>query len=328
MKSILCKAFGPASDLVLEDLPSPEPGPGQVRIDVAACGVNYPDLLLVQGRYQLKPPLPFAPGNEVAGRVSAVGERVEGLAIGDRVFATVPWGGYAEQVVAESVATMKIPEGISDEVAAGFLVTYATGKHALEDRAQLQPGETLLVLGAAGGVGLAAVQLGKALGAHVIAAASSDEKLAACRAAGADETINYSTEDLKARVKALTGGAGVDVIYDPVGGDYAQAALRAIAWQGRYLVIGFTAGEIPQIPFNLVLLKGCAVLGVFWGAFAAREMDRNREHIEQLVTWIQDGTIAPVISKTYALSEATSALAALDERRVIGKVVLSTGVSS
>jgi NADPH2:quinone reductase len=324
VKSILCKAFGPAADLAFEDVPSPEPGPGQVRIDVGSAGVNYPDLLLVEGRYQFKPPFPFAPGNEVAGRISAVGERVENLAVGDRVFATVPWGGFAEQVVAESVATTKIPEGMAEDVAAAFLVTYATSKHALQDRAQIQPGETLLVLGAAGGVGMAAVQLGKALGARVIAAASTDEKLAACREAGADETINYSTEDLKARAKALTGGAGVDVIYDPVGGPYAEPALRAMAWGGRYLVVGFTAGDIPNLPFNLVLLKGCAVLGVFWGAFVARDVDKNQQHIDELVAWIQDGTIRPVISKTYALADAALALTALQERKVIGKVVLST----
>lgn len=324
MKSILCKAFGPAADLALEDVPEPEPGPGQVRIDVGSAGVNYPDLLLVEGRYQFKPPFPFAPGNEVAGRISAVGERVEDLAVGDRVFATVPWGGFAEQVVAESVATTKIPEGMAEDVAAAFLVTYATSKHALQDRAQIQPGETLLVLGAAGGVGMAAVQLGKALGARVIAAASTDEKLAACREAGADETINYSTEDLKARAKALTGGAGVDVIYDPVGGPYAEPALRAMAWGGRYLVVGFTAGDIPNLPFNLVLLKGCAVLGVFWGSFVARDVDKNQQHIDELVAWIQDGTIRPVISKTYALADAALALTALQERKVIGKVVLST----
>ena len=325
MKSILCKAFGPADHLVLEDAPTPEPGPTQVRIDVSVAGVNYPDLLLVQGRYQLQPPLPFAPGNEVAGRVSAVGERAEGFAVGDRVLATVPWGGYAEQVVAETVATMKVPDGMSDAVAAAFLVTYATSQHALEDRAQLQRGETLLVLGAAGGVGMAAVQLGKAMGARVIAAASTPEKLEACRAAGADETIDYATEDLKARVKALTGGAGVDVVYDPVGGAYAEPALRSMAWGGRYLVIGFTAGEIPKLPFNLVLLKGCAVVGVFWGAFAARDPDRNRRHIDTLVAQIQSGALRPVVSKTYPLEDAVQALRALERREVIGKVVLTTG---
>jgi NADPH2:quinone reductase len=327
VKAILCKAFGPAGQLTLEEVPSPEPGPTEVRIDVAAAGVNYPDLLLVEGRYQLRPPLPFAPGNEVAGRVSAVGARVTGFAVGERVLATVPWGGYAEQVVAESVAVLPIPEGMSDAVAAAFLVTYATTLHALVDRAQLHAGETVLVLGAAGGVGMAAVQLAKALGAKVIAAASSPEKLAACQASGADAVIDYSREDLKARIKALTGGEGVDVVYDPVGGEYAEPALRGMAWGGRYLVIGFTAGEIPKLPFNLVLLKGCAVVGVFWGAFAARAPEQNRAHVARLVRWIQDGTLRPVVSKTYPLADAVQALEALAQRAVIGKVVLQPGAS-
>ncbi len=324
MKAVLCKQFGPPSDLVVEDVPSPEPGPTQLRIDVNSAGVNFPDLLMVQGLYQFKPPFPFSPGNEVAGVVSAVGERVEGFAVGDRVFATVPWGGFAEQVVAEALVTLKIPDGMSDDDAAAFLLTYATSKHALEDRAALKAGETLLVLGAAGGVGIAAIQIGKAMGAKVIAAASSEAKRAACLEAGADATIDYTTEDLKARTKELTDGRGADVIYDPVGGPYAEPALRAIAWEGRYLVVGFAAGDIPKLPFNLVLLKGCQVVGVFWGSFAAREIERNRAHLEELIAWREAGRIAPVVSKTYALEDAHESLLALERREVIGKVVIRT----
>lgn len=324
MKSILCKAYGPPSDLVFEEVDSPSPGPTQVRITVKAAGVNFPDLLMVQGLYQFKPPFPFAPGNEVAGVVAEVGERVTDFAVGDRVFATVPWGGFAEEVVAESLVTMKIPEGMSDEDAAGFLLTYATSKHALVDRADLKEGETLLVLGAAGGVGIAAIQIGKALGARVIACASTDKKLEACRAAGADETINYTNEDVKKRTKELTNGDGANVIYDPVGGPFAEPALRAIAWEGRYLVVGFAAGDIPKLPFNLVLLKGCQVVGVFWGSFAARDVEANRKHIEDLIAWQKEGKIAPVVSMTVPLAEAHKALEALQKREVVGKAVLTT----
>ncbi|MEQ8277986.1 MAG: NADPH:quinone oxidoreductase family protein [Deltaproteobacteria bacterium] len=322
MKAVLCKQFGPPSQLVVEEAPSPEPGPTQVRIDVNAAGVNFPDLLMVQGLYQFKPPFPFSPGNEVAGVVSAVGERVEGFAVGDRVFATVPWGGFAEQVVAEALVTLKIPNGMEDDEAAAFLLTYATSKHALEDRAQLKAGETLLVLGAAGGVGIAAIQIGKAMGARVIAAASTEAKRAACVEAGADATIDYTSEDLKKRTKELTDGNGADVIYDPVGGPFAEPALRAIAWEGRYLVVGFAAGDIPKLPFNLVLLKGCQVVGVFWGSFAAREIERNTKHLEELIAWRNEGKIRPVVSKAYALADAHQALEALERREVIGKVVV------
>lgn len=324
MKAILCRAFGPPSELTLGDAPTPEPGPTQLRIDVNAAGVNFPDLLMVQGLYQFKPPFPFSPGNEVAGVVSAVGERVEGFAIGDRVFATVPWGGFAEQAVAEEAVTLKIPEGMDDVEAAAFVLAYATSMHALVDRGQLKAGDHLLVLGAGGGVGLAAVQIGKALGANVIACASTEAKRQACLDAGADAVVDYTTEDLKARTKALTDGHGADVVYDPVGGPHAEPALRAIAWEGRYLVVGFAAGEIPKLPFNLVLLKGCQVVGVFWGSFAARDMARNRQHLDDLVAWRHEGKIRPVVSKTYALADAKDALEALARREVVGKVVLTT----
>lgn len=322
MRSLRCHAFGGPDTLTLDEIDPPAPNRGEVRLKILASGVNFPDLLVIQGKYQLRPPFPFAPGSEVAGEVEAVGEGVEGWSVGDRAVATIPWGGFAEAVCAPVDALVPMPDGMTPHVAAGFLLTYATSQHALVDRGQLQAGETLLVLGAAGGVGLAAVQIGKALGARVIAAASTPEKLETCRGHGADEVIDYSSEDLKARVKALTGGAGADVVYDPVGGDYAEPALRATAWAGRYLVVGFAAGEIPKIPLNLTLLKGCAIVGVFWGAFAARHPDRHRAHVEQLVAWAAEGRIQPHVSKVYGLAEAPQALVDLAERRVQGKVVI------
>lgn len=322
MRSVLCKSFGPPEQLSVEDVPSPEPGRGQVRVKVRAAGVNFPDLLMVQGRYQLQPPLPFAPGSEVAGLIDAVGEGVEGLSVGDRVVATVPWGGYAEEVVADAPAIIPLPEGLDFELGATLVIAYATTLHALVDRAALKAGETLLVLGAAGGVGLAAVQLGKALGATVIAAASSPEKLELCVAAGADHGIDYSKEDLKARAKALSGGEGVDVVYDPVGGALSEPALRAMAWGGRFLVIGFASGEIPQLPLNLPLLKGCSVVGVFWGSFAAREPARHLEHVDTLVRMCADGRVRPHIDGRFSLEEAPRALDALATRKARGKLVL------
>ncbi len=276
MRAVICKEYGPPESLVIEDLESLTPGPGQVVVGVKACGVNFPDTLIIEGKYQFKPPLPFSPGGEVAGTVQAIGEGVEGVTIGDRVIAFTGWGGFAEEVLVEAKALIPIPEPMDFATASAFVMVYGTSHYALKDRARLQPGETLLVLGAAGGVGLAAVELGKAMGAHVIAAASSDEKLAVCREHGADQCINYSSEDLKERIKTLTAGKGADVIYDPVGGPYSEAALRGIAWEGRYLVIGFAAGDIPRIPLNLTLLKGCSIVGVFWGTFTSRNPQRNQ----------------------------------------------------
>lgn len=324
MKAVLCKRYGPPSELVVEEVDSPQPGPGQVLVEVHAAGVNFPDTLIIQGKYQFKPEPPFSPGGEVAGTVRRVGPGVEGWAVGDRVIASTVWGGYAEELLAEADRLIALPEGMDDASAAAFVLTYGTSHHALKDRGALQPGETLLVLGAAGGVGLAAVQIGKAMGARVIAAASSADKLATCREHGADETIDYAAEDLRQRVKALTGGRGVDVVYDPVGGDFSEPALRSIAWRGRFLVVGFAAGRIPSIALNLALLKGCSIVGVFWGAFTRHEPERNAANLQELLAWFQAGKVRPHISATYPLERAGQALQDLIDRRVQGKIVLTT----
>jgi len=325
MRAVLCKRYGPPSDLVVEDVPSPKPGEGQVLVAVHAAGVNFPDTLIIQGKYQFKPDLPFSPGGEVAGVVRDIGPGVTGIRPGDRVIAATTWGGYAEEVVAEAKRIIPMPEGMDFTTAAAFVLTYGTSHHALKDRAALKPGETLLVLGAAGGVGLAAVEIGKAMGARVIAAASSDDKLATCREHGADETINYTSENLRERIKALTDGRGVDVVYDPVGGDYSELALRGMAWGGRFLVVGFAAGKIPSIPLNLTLLKGCAIVGVFWGAFTRNEPRRNEENLQELLAWFKAGKVRPHISASYPLERAADALHDVMDRKVKGKVVLTTG---
>ncbi len=308
--------------LRVDEVPELTAGPGQVLIDVKAAGVNFPDILITQGKYQFKPALPFSPGGEAAGVVRAVGSGVTSLAVGDRVATTLLYGAYAEQVVAPELATVKLPDAVSFEIGAATLLTYATTFHALVDRADLQRGESLLVLGAAGGVGIAAVELGVLLGARVIAAASSPEKLAFCREHGASETIDYSREALKDRIKALTAGAGVDVVYDPVGGPLAESALRGIAWEGRYLVVGFASGDIPKIPLNLALLKGCQIVGVFWGEFAMRDAARNRAHCEQLFAWVAEGLLRPAIDATLPFDRAGEALGRLARREVKGKLVL------
>ncbi len=324
MKAVLCKEFGPPESLTVSEVEEPTAGPGQVVLDVHACGVNFPDVLMIQDRYQFKPALPFAPGGEVAGVISEVGPGVEGFTPGDRVLASTGWGGFAEKLAVPAASLVRVPERMDLISAAAFLMTYGTSHHALKDRAHLQAGETLLVLGAAGGVGLAAVELGHAMGARVIAAASTDDKLALCRERGAHETINYATEDLKARAKALTGGAGVDVVYDPVGGPYSEPALRSIAWEGRFLVVGFAAGDIPRVPLNLALLKGCQIVGVFWGAFVGREPGRHRANVDELVSMWVAGTIRPHVSATYPLERAGEALRELADRRAKGKVVVVT----
>jgi len=322
MKAVLCKAYGLPEDLVIEEVESPQAGRGQVVIKVKACGVSFPDTLIIQGKYQFKPPMPFSPGGELAGVVQEVGPGVEGIKAGDRVIAFTGWGGYAQEVVTEASRIIPMPDNMDFATAAIFIMTYGTSHYALKDRAHLKAGETLLVLGAAGGVGLAAVELGKVMGARVIAAASSDEKLVICQRYGADEVINYTTEDLKDRIKELTGGNGVDVIYDPVGGKYAEPALRGMAWEGRYLVVGFADGEIPRIPLNLTLLKGCAIVGVFWGSFTARDPQRNQQHLQELLSWYSSGKIKPFISATYTLEQASQALRDMMERKVKGKVAL------
>lgn len=325
MRAVLCKAYGPPESLVVEEQPSPQPGAGQVRVGVHACGVNFPDTLIIQGNYQFKPALPFSPGGEVAGVVQALGDGVTGYAVGDRVIAATTWGGYAEEVLAEAGRLISMPAAMDFPTAAAFTLTYGTSHHALKDRAQLQPGETLLVLGAAGGVGLAAVELGKAMGARVIAAASSDEKLALCTAHGAEATINYASEDLRARIKELTEGRGIDVVYDPVGGDLSEPALRSMAWNGRFLVVGFAAGRIPSLPLNLPLLKGCSIVGVFWGAFTRNEPARNAANLQELLLWWSEGRLKPHVSAVYPLERAVDALNDLVQRRVQGKAVLITG---
>jgi NADPH2:quinone reductase len=322
MRAVRVHELTGPSALRVDEVPSPRASGGQVLIDVKAAGVNFPDILITQGKYQFKPTPPFSPGGEAAGVISAVGPGVTSLKVGDRVATTLLYGAYAEQVVAPEMATVKLPDAVSFEIGAATLLTYATTYHALVDRAAIQAGETLLVLGAAGGVGIAAVELGVLLGAKVIAAASSPEKLAFCREHGANETIDYSKEDLKERVKALTGGNGVDVVYDPVGGALSEPALRGIAWKGRYLVVGFAAGDIPKIPLNLVLLKGCQIVGVFWGQFAMREAPANRAHCEKLFAWVAEGKLRPAIDATLPFERAGEALERLARREVKGKLVL------
>jgi NADPH:quinone reductase len=322
MRAVRCHELTGPRALRVDEVPDPVPATGQVVIDVKAAGVNFPDVLLTRGKYQFKAQPPFIPGAEAAGIVSALGPGVKSLAVGDRVAATVVHGAFAERLAVPEPAAIKLPDNVDFQVGAATLLTYATTYHALVDRAALQSGETLLVLGAAGGVGLAAVELGKLLGAKVIAAASTDDKLALTRERGAAEVINYATEDLKERIKTLTGGAGANVIYDPVGGPYAEPALRGIAWEGRYLVIGFAAGDIPKIPLNLTLLKGCQIVGVFWGSFAARDPARNRANAERLFSWIAEGRLAPHVDAALPFSQATEALERLERREVKGKLVL------
>ena len=301
---------------------TPQPGERQVRIAVKAAAANFPDVLMLDGKYQFKPPMPFAPGCELAGVVQAAGPGVEGLRVGDRVLAVVPHGAFAEEALADAARVVPIPDAVPFESAAAFMFTYGTSYHALKDRAALAQGETLLVLGAGGGVGLAAVELGKRMGARVIAAASSAAKLAACRAHGADEAIDYTREDLRERLKALTDGRGVDVVYDPVGGDFTEPAFRCLAWRGRLLVVGFANGEIPRLPLNLPLLKGASVVGVFWGDFTRREPAANRANMAQLVAWLAEGALRPHIGARYALAQGGQAIADVRERRAIGKVLV------
>ncbi len=324
MKAILCKAYGPPASLVVENVPSPRPGPGQAVVSVAAAGVNFPDTLIIQGKYQFKPDLPFSPGAELAGVVKEVGEGVGEVQPGDHVAAILGWGAFAEEALVEASTLVPVPPGMDAKVAASFAMAYATSLHALQDRARLAPGETLLVLGAAGGVGLAAVELGKVLGARVLAAASSAARLEICRQHGADDLVDYSAPGWRDRVKELTGGRGVDVIYDPVGGALAEPALRLAAWNGRYLVIGFAAGEIPRIPLNLPLLKGASIVGVFFGAFAARQPRESRANMAKLLGWLGEGRLRPHVSAVYPLERAAEALEALAGRRTTGKLVLVT----
>ena len=323
MKALLCKKHGPPASLVIEDCPDPEPGPGEVIVAVKAAALNFFDTLIIEGKYQFKPDLPFSPGAEMAGDVVATGAGVGTLVPGDRVAGYMKWGSVREKIAAPAEQLVKLPPALDYVEASGLSVTYGTSLHGLRDRADLKPGETVAVLGASGGVGQSAIEIAKAMGARVIACASSDDKLAFCREHGADETVNYATEDLKNRLKELTGGAGVDVVYDPVGGDYSEAALRALGWEGRFLVIGFAAGEIPKIPLNLPLLKGCDIRGVFWGAAVARDLEQHRANMRQIMAWVAEGAIVPAIHRTYVLEEASLALEDLAARRVMGKAVVT-----
>jgi NADPH2:quinone reductase len=323
MKALLCKEYGPADSLVIEDVPAPPLRPGEIRIGIRACGINYPDNLMIAGKYQVQPPLPFSPGFEFAGEILEVGDGVTLLQPGQRVAATSMSGGMAEQICVPATRAVPIPDSMDFNSAAGFIITYGTSYHALQQRAQLQAGEKLLVLGAGGGVGLTAVEIGQLLGAEVYAAASSDEKLRLAGSRGATHLINYSEVGLRDQVQQLTGGKGVDVIYDPVGGDLSGDCLRLVNWGGRILIIGFASGSIQDIPANLPLLKGSSIVGVFWGTFAEREPAANLENMRQLLAWFDEGKIEPCISQTYPLEDAPQAMTALLERRACGKLVVN-----
>jgi NADPH:quinone reductase len=322
MRAILCEAFGPINDLKVAELDLPSPGAGQVRIHIRAAAVNYPDALIVQGLYQSKPPLPFVPGAEVSGVIDAFGEGVSGLSVGDDVMAYVGQGGFGEYCLAKASSTLKLAPGMSHDQGAALILTYATSLHALRTLGELKAGETLVILGAGGGVGLAAIEIGKAMGARVIAAASSAEKLALCRATGADELIDYTKESLKDRINELTDKQGADVVYDPVGGDYSEAAFRALNWRGRHLVVGFAAGTIPAIPLNLALLKERRILGVFWGEAARCGPADPAANVAQLMSWFGAGKIKPYVSERFTLEQTPEALTRISNRGVKGKIVI------
>lgn len=322
MKAVLCENWGRPDTLRIAELADVIPGPGQIAIDVKAAGVNFPDVLIIQNKYQFKPELPFTPGSELSGVVRALGDGVTNAKVGDKVIAFIGHGAFAQQVLVPANAIIPMPPDMDFDTAAAITLTYGTSHHAVVDRAQLKAGETMLVLGAAGGVGLAAIEIGKALGATVIAAASTHEKLEICRQHGADAVINYSTEDLREAIRVATNGKGPDVIYDPVGGIYTEPAFRSIAWRGRYLVVGFANGEIPKLPLNLMLLKGASLIGVFWGEFAKREPKANALAMRELITWLAEGKIKPHISGRYALKDTANALNDLAARKVTGKIVI------
>lgn len=322
MKAILCKRYGGPDDLELAELPDPTAGERQAVVKVAAVGLNFFDTLIIAGKYQYKPAFPFSPGAEFAGVVESVGPGAASPAAGDRVMGFIGWGAARERVAVRADRLVRIPQALDFQRAAGLTCTYGTSYYALKERAALKPGETLAVLGAAGGAGLAAVELGKIMGARVIACASSEEKLAFARGRGADETVNYAKEDLKESLKHLTGGRGVDVVFDPVGGAYSEPALRALAWEGRLLVVGFAAGEIPKIPLNLALLKGCDIRGVFWGEWLDRHPEAHREATAQIARWCTEGKLSGHVQKTYPLADAAQALKDIAARKAMGKIVL------
>ena len=322
MKALICNEFGSTKNLTLEEVKSPEPGAGQVLIDVHAAGINFPDVLTVQGKYQFKPSLPFTPGIEVSGVIKKVGKDVKMRKVGDEVISTLQTGAFASEVVTSENSTF-LKGNMSFEQAAGFALTYGTSYYALKQRARLVAGETVLVLGAAGGVGVATIQLAKAMGANVIAAASNYTKLDFAEEAGADLRINYTNENLKERVKELTNGQGADVIYDPVGGDFSEQAFRAIAWNGRFLVIGFASGPIAKMPLNLALLKGASLVGVFWGSWSAREPNESQNNFSELIKMVDDKKFIPLVTEIFKLEDHASAFACIEERRAKGKVILS-----
>ena len=322
MRAVLCKQFGPPETLVVENVPALKPAADEAVVQVKAAGVNFPDSLIIQNKYQIKARPPFSPGGEFAGVISAVGEGVTRFAVGQAVIGFTGWGAFAEETAVGQERLIPMPDGMPFDIAGSFLMTYGTCYHALKDRAQLVPGETVLVLGAAGGIGMAAVEIAKALGACVIAAASSREKLRTCLAHGADEAIDYQTEDLRERLKTLTGGRGVDVVVDPVGGSFSEPALRSVGWRGRFLVVGFAGGEIPKIPLNLPLLKGSSIVGVFWGDFLRREPTQSERDLKDLVAMYRAEKIKPLVSGRYPLEKTSDALYALMQRRVQGKIVI------
>lgn len=322
MRALVCNAYGPPESLKIEELDDPVPGNGEILIDVAAAGINFPDVLSIAGKYQVKTPPPFIPGNEAAGVVTAVGDGVARYQVGDKVIVATRGKAFAEKCVAMEQTTMPLPEGLTFEQGAGFSVTYGTSYHALKQSANLQPGETVLVLGAAGGVGITAVEIAKAMGARVIAAASTDDKLEFAKAAGADEIINYTNQPLKETVKEMTDGNGADVVYDPVGGELADQAFRATAWHGRYLVIGFASGDIPKFQANIALLKEASIIGVWWGTWATKNPERQMQNVTELAGLIAAGRISPRVSESYAFDDYLDAFRAITERRALGKVVL------
>jgi NADPH2:quinone reductase len=323
MRALVCKEYGPPEKLLIEAHSDPVPGAGEVLVDIKAAGINFPDVLVIAGTYQVKIPPPFVPGNEAAGIVEAVGEGVTRVEPGDRVIVTPHGGGFAEKCVAPEKLCLPLPDRLSFEQGAGFTVTYATSYHALRQSTELKPGETVLVLGAAGGVGSSAVEIAKALGARVIAAASSDDKLQFARESGADETINYSEVSLREAVKQLTGGKGVDVVYDPVGGELAQMALRSLAWHGRYLVIGFACGEIPDFPANIALLKEASIIGVWWGTWSNHNPADSLQNMAELAAMVEAGKLNPRVTESYPLARFADAFAAITARRARGKVILT-----
>jgi NADPH2:quinone reductase len=331
MKAALCTHYGPPEEMEIRDVPSPVPGKNQVLISVKACGVNFPDVLMIQDKYQFKPALPFSPGGEVAGVVKSVGEGVTNVKAGDRVCVSTGSGGMAEEVLGDARRVMKVPDGVGFDVASSFMVTYGTSWHALKDRADLKAGENLVVLGAAGGVGTSAIEIGKALGARVIAGASTQEKVDLAKKLGADDGFVYpkvplsrdQQKQLSEDIKRLTGGQGADVLYDPVGDDYAEPALRAMNWNGRYLVIGFAAGQIPKVPLNLTLLKGCQIVGVFWGAMAARDPKHAADSMQALLDMVAAGKLKPYVSEHFPLADAGKAIRLLMDRKAKGKVVVT-----